>query len=443
MKKILLTLITNLLILSSSIAQIPKEAFPLTNSLSDLWQNGDTEKAIESSMELYRLYPPMFIDRIHNTLAQKLQGEKKQNCITYLEQLFQKNNEEINQIITPVLLWSKALNANEPKELTSIVNELNTLIKDSSHYSSRAERYILLILKELDKKNAIDNNSRKQIINKNIISLGTYPFIEKVISDRGEAEKRAWNRYLLAYSYDYLYSNVINEETYLKRASDYSPDLNDRLYKHAYFYDAALLTGNTKQIGFKSKYWKYLNDNNRKPEVLILLCDITFSDPTDNNITELKNYYENSGNTAPFKSYWMNYINSMGKAVPMIKLNFEKEELNLTKKPDCWIYIDVWGTWCSPCRKELPELQSLYFENNKVSDSNLKIYSFSYSSQNLINFMNENNYTFPVCEIDKEVNDLFEITGYPTKILISPEGNYIKIPFGLDWKMFVKNYTLI
>jgi hypothetical protein len=74
---------------------------------------------------------------------------------------------------------------------------------------------------------------------------------------------------------------------------------------------------------------------------------------------------------------------------------------------------------------------------------NLKIYTFSYRSQNLKHFMDTNNYTFPVSEIDKHTCDLFEVTGYPTKILISPEGNYIKIPYGVDWKMYIKNYTLM
>jgi hypothetical protein len=91
----------------------------------------------------------------------------------------------------------------------------------------------------------------------------------------------------------------------------------------------------------------------------------------------------------------------------------------------------------------LPELQSLYSANQQVKNSKLKIYSFSFGSQNLSDFMSENKYTFPVSEIDKQTNDLFEVSEYPTKILISPKGNFIKIPFGVDWKTFIKNYTLM
>jgi len=443
MKKLILTLTINLLILSTNLAQIPPEAFPLTNSLSGLWRNGEIDKAIESSLELYRLYPPMFIDRIHDTLAQQLEDDSNHYGLTYLELLLKKENQEINEIIAPIYLWSKAIVAKEEQELTSIKQELKNLQKDSSNYESKLERYSLLILNELDSKNATDNEYQVEIIIKNISSLKTYPNIIQIVTDRKESEKRAWHRYLIAYSYDYLYSNVSNKEEYLKEASDYSPDLNDRLNKSAFFYDAALLTGNARQIGFKSKYQKYLVDNNRKSEALDLLSEITFGEPSDYNLNSLKELHKITQNDKTFNIYWESYIHNKGKTAPQIKIQFEKEMLDLTKKTESWIYIDVWGTWCSPCRKELPELQSLYSENQQVKNSKLKIYTFSFGSQNLSDFMTENNYTFPVSEIDKQTNDLFEVSGYPTKILISPEGNFIKIPSGVDWKTYIKNYTLM
>ncbi|MCH4554125.1 TlpA family protein disulfide reductase [Aestuariibaculum lutulentum] len=443
MKKLILTLTINLLIVSTNIAQIPPEAFPLTNSLSGLWRNGEIDKAIESSLELYRLYPPMFIDRIHNTLAQQLEDDSQHYGLTYLEQLLNKENQEINKIIAPIYLWSKAIVAKEEQELTSIKQELKKLQSDSSNYVSKLERYSLLILKELDSKNATNNEYQVEIIEKNISSLKTYPNIIQIVTDRKESEKRAWHRYLIAYSYNYLYSNVSNKEEYLKEASDFSPDLNDRLNTRAYFHDAALLTGNPRQIGYKTKYQKYLVDNNRKSEALDLLSEITFGEPSDYNLNLLKELYKITQNDKAFNIYWESYIHYKGKTAPQIKIQFEKEMLDLTQKSENWIYIDVWGTWCSPCRKELPELQSLYSENQQMENSKLKIYTFSFGSQNLSDFMTENNYTFPVSEIDKQTNDLFEVSGYPTKILISPEGNFIKIPFGVDWKTYIKNYTMM
>ena len=442
MKRVLLTLTIILVIGNLSFSQITDEAITLTNSLSELWSNGETEKAIESSVELYRLYPPLLIMRIHNSLAQQIQKDSKLYGQKYLEQLSLKKNEGINKIIFPIYLWSRTLSATTANDLKNLTEELNHLLTDSANYESETERYCLLILQDLDKKNAIDDRSKEKILQKNIKNLEAYPYITKVAIGRKEREKRAWHRYLLAFSYNYLYTLKPIEE-YLKKASDYSPDITDRQHSSAYFYDAALLTGNIREFGFQNKYQKYLVDNNRNSEALDLLSSIAFGNPSDSNIKTLHEFCERLNNKTPFNDYWKNYVHNMGKSVPRVKIQFEKEELDLTNIPDKWIYIDVWGTWCNPCREELPELQSFYIENINNSNSNLKIYTFSFNSQKLADFMNDNKYTFPVSEIDKQTNDLFEVTGYPTKILISPDGHYIKIPYGVDWKMFIKNYTLM
>lgn len=443
MNRLLLTLTFSLFLLNLCLGQIPKEAYSLTNSLSDLWYNGETEKAIESSLELYRLYPPMFIERIHNTLAQQIQNDSKLYGQKYLEQLLLKKNDEISHIISPIYLWSKSINAKNENDLKEILEELKSILKDSSNYKSETERYCLLIIQELDKKNAIDDKNKEIILQKNINNLETYPYIDKVMAGRQESEKRAWHRYLLAYSYNYLYTVKPNVAEYLKKASDYSPDLNDRQNNNAYFYDAALLTGNTKEFGFQKKYQKYLVENNRNSDALDLLSDIAFGTPSDDNVIALREFYENLKYNIPFTDYWANYFHKKGKPVPKLKIQFEKEELDLSVKPNIWIFIDVWGTWCGPCIKELPELQSFFEENIKMNNSKLMIYTFSFGSKNLSDFIAKNKYTFPVSEIDKQTNDLFEISEYPTKILISPEGNFIKIPFDVDWKTYIKNYILI
>lgn len=442
MKKPLLTLLINLLIASTTIAQIPKEAFTLTNSMYDLWQNGQIEKAVESSLELYSLYPPFFIDNIHHSLSQQMK-QNPENGIKYLEALSKENNQEINKIIAPIHLWGKSLIAKDEKSFKPIKDELQNLHCDSSDYKSKAESYCLLILAELDKNNAINKDYRQEIIEINIRNLKRYPNLNKEVHGNKEAEERAWHRYILANSYDYLFSKVNNNEEYLKKAAEYSPDLLDRLNRSAYFYDAGLLTGNIRQFGFKLKYLKYLMDNNRDKEALNILCEITFGEPTDDNIKKLQEYYSQLNESLSFKSYWTNYIHKQGKEAPKIKVDYPNEVLDLTNHSNNWVYIDVWGTWCSPCCEELPDLQSLYASNKEIQESELKIFSFSFGSQNLADFMNKNKYTFPVSEIGKKTNDAFEVTSYPTKILISPKGNYIKIPYGVNWKMYIKNYLLM
>jgi len=443
MKNWFLTLLFSLTLIGSSFAQLHDKAIELTNSLYDLWHNGKTEQAVESSLELYRIAPSLFINKIHDFFAQNIEDDSLKYFFNYLVHLYNEDNQKINALISPIFLWSKVLNSKDESALDLITEEFVSQLKDSSDYYSKAERYYLLIIKELDKKNLIDNKTKEELINRIIKNLEKYSYLVDIPVNRSEAEIRAWHRYILAYSYDYLYSNLYYKEYYLEKASFYSPDLSDRLNKRAYFYDAALLTGNWTQIGFKSKYQEYLVDDNRVSEALNLLCEITFSEPTDDNLTALKEFYENSKKVGSFNTYWEGYINKQGKAVPQVKIQFENEVLDFAHKTEYWIFIDIWGTWCSPCLRELPELQSFFSTNQQVQNSKLKIYTFSYGSQNLSEFMAKNKYTFPVSEIDQQTNDLFMVQGYPTKILISPDGNFIKIPFAEDWKTYITNYTLL
>ncbi|MCU4163768.1 hypothetical protein [Carboxylicivirga caseinilyticus] len=130
MKKLILTLILNLFLFTISFAQIPEEAFPLTNSLSKLWYSGQIEKAVENSIELQKIYSPFFVDRIHNSFSQFLKTDTTGNGINYLEMLSSKNNEEVNKIISGIYLWGKILNSSNQDEYREILAELHLLLKE-------------------------------------------------------------------------------------------------------------------------------------------------------------------------------------------------------------------------------------------------------------------------------------------------------------------------
>jgi len=50
------------------------------------------------------------------------------------------------------------------------------------------------------------------------------------------------------------------------------------------------------------------------------------------------------------------------------------EELNLDQYRGQVVYVDFWASWCSPCRRESPNMVRLY---NKYHDKGFEIYSVS------------------------------------------------------------------
>jgi thiol-disulfide isomerase/thioredoxin len=444
MKKTVIALIFSVILTGIAKAQVPGEAFPLVNSLNDLWSSGKTEAAIDASIRLYTIYPPLLIEIIHTSLSQSVKQDSfYYNANDYLEALIKKNNQGITRIVKPLYLWSKTIHDSDRVQLNRTFNEMAQVLGDSSDYESKAESYALLMLNEPTVQKLIDKDSRDILLHKIVRNLETYPNLDLQVKGRKELEERAWSRYLLAYSSYMRYTLFDRKEEYLIKASKYSPDEQDVQVKYAYFYDAFLLTGNVKQIGFQKEYLNYLTENHRTREVLAILSEITFNSPSDENLKTLKDMCVLENSQVSFKEYWHQYINQKGKKVPSLKIEFAEGTLDLTKNRDYWVYIDVWGTWCSPCVKELPTLQEFFMKNNQRSNPVLKIYTFSFSSPNRVTFMKDKHFTFPVFEIDKKINDDFEVSGYPTKILISPTGNYVKIPFNVDWRMYIKNYCLL
>jgi len=442
MNRLLMVILITLFFLEPSIAQIPSEAFTLTNSLPGLWNKGQTEEAVEMSLELFRVYPAFFIDRIHNTLALQIKEDPEPYGYKYLEQLYQKKNPDINKIIQPIYLWSKVLSTRNKINTGEILKELNIILRSETNYESRSERYCLLTLLELDKENVISKRNVESILDKIISNLESYPYIVEISEQRHDALVRGWHRYLLAYSYHYLYTTRTKSEEYLIKASDYSPDLTDRKYRQSYFYDALVLTGNGSEIGFQHVLKEYLLNHNRDKEALTLLSEITFANPSDENLADLRKLFERPDNSENFSHYWKSYISAMGKPLPHVIIKSDTVEFDHSKLGNKWTLIDIWGTWCVPCLEELPDLQTYYTENIRKKNTNLRIVTFSFGSQKLKEFMTDNKYSFPVIEIDKQTTELFDISGYPTKILVTPNGTYITIPFGTDWRVYVRNYTL-
>jgi thiol-disulfide isomerase/thioredoxin len=98
------------------------------------------------------------------------------------------------------------------------------------------------------------------------------------------------------------------------------------------------------------------------------------------------------------------------------------------------IYLDIWATWCSPCRKEMPSSKRLMKELNddKVAFVYLCIDSEKDKWKALISEMGiEGRHYFASPDQSRFVYKLFEMTGVPQYVLIDKKGNIIDKGFQL------------
>jgi len=140
------------------------------------------------------------------------------------------------------------------------------------------------------------------------------------------------------------------------------------------------------------------------------------------NVLGLTKYYEqgqenNKMNNSPSPSF--DYLNYAGGQT---KLEDFKGK---------YVYIDVWATWCGPCRQEIPFLQKV---EEKYHGKNIAFVSISIDKakdqEKWRAMVKDKNLGGVQLFADNDWNSKFiqdyKITGIPRFILIDPNGNIVK-----------------
>lgn len=88
------------------------------------------------------------------------------------------------------------------------------------------------------------------------------------------------------------------------------------------------------------------------------------------------------------------------------------------------VLLNVWATWCHPCRDEIPELQALH---ERYAARGLELVGVSVDTEGaddvIREFMRDFNMTYPVWRDPGErVSAQFHIVGVPATFLIDREG---------------------
>ena len=110
------------------------------------------------------------------------------------------------------------------------------------------------------------------------------------------------------------------------------------------------------------------------------------------------------------------------------------------------IFLNFWGTWCPPCRAEMPEIQELYEEYGEntgdviILGVALPNVGNEGSEEEIASFLEENGYTYPtVMDEEASIASSYYISAFPTTFMIDKHGNVFGYATGQLTKEIMKD----
>ncbi len=99
------------------------------------------------------------------------------------------------------------------------------------------------------------------------------------------------------------------------------------------------------------------------------------------------------------------------------------------------VFLNIWATWCPPCRKEMPTMESLYQRFKGMDFVMLAVNQDAEGAKTVIPYLQEGNFTFPVLlDTHGEVGRRYGVTGLPETFIIDREGHIVHHHIGYqDW----------
>ena len=108
-----------------------------------------------------------------------------------------------------------------------------------------------------------------------------------------------------------------------------------------------------------------------------------------------------------------------GKAIDLQSLKSKK------------VFVNLWASWCPPCRTEMPSIAALYAKADKESTAFILL-SLDENFQSSLNFMKENKLDLPVYFPSQDLPVLFNTGGIPATFIFNETGELIKQHNGAD-----------
>ena len=113
-------------------------------------------------------------------------------------------------------------------------------------------------------------------------------------------------------------------------------------------------------------------------------------------------------------------------------LDADGDRVGLSQYRGKTLFINLWATWCPPCRAEMPHISDLYEKLQKNDSIKFLMIALDDDFEKSIQFVADKDFSFPIVHAAYGLNPSLRSQAIPTTLVVNPEGEIVFYQEGMS-----------
>jgi thiol-disulfide isomerase/thioredoxin len=96
------------------------------------------------------------------------------------------------------------------------------------------------------------------------------------------------------------------------------------------------------------------------------------------------------------------------------------------------VFINLWATWCPPCRAEMPHISEMYKKVKDKENLEFLMIALDKEFEKSKDYIDKKGFTFPVVHASYGLNNSLQSQSIPTTLVVNPHGEIIFYQEGMS-----------